>query len=598
MKKLFSILICTIAAVSVLVSCTPKQVPDGKCELTAFALSADIAGTIDASAKTITVVIPTSVTTTTFTPTFSATEYDVVTIGGTEVTSGETSVTISDGTKVVVTDAVSAITTEYLIVVKANDQAAELTSIYFKASDNELLEENVIPETIASEMIVRVPGAAFRKELTLTVEAGFNDEIKVNNTAVESGSSIKVDTSFPIDITVSDPVAGASASYVLKVGKILQYVVTDLGKYAEGTMNDFTMAMNPANGMPYFAYTRKVGEEKNNGVSVARWNGSAFELVGETGIADASSRSASKPMVAFSKDGETYVKYLAGDVASKPTVKKFNGEWTLVGNAGFTPQNNNTSYYSAFFVHPSGNKPTLFWTGNSKNTDTYRTMGLSMFDGAAWASNAVTGTVPGYGTGSTASSGMYYGSDFALTDSKAFIASSFNEFGYYVHEVNADGSLTTIVDNFLPEGAPHGLPGNLQFKKGKDDALYMLAAVRVGDGSMQIFSVDQDAKTLKAYGPGLPVSISSNGGITQDFGFAVSPLDGLTIVAFDDSENVAFGYLDDNLQWAYFKTGAMTATSAFFVEFDNNGNGYIAFMDEAKSIALYKVALEEDIIPE
>ena len=110
--------------------------------------------------------------------------------------------------------------------------------------------------------------------------------------------------------------------------------------------------------------------------------------------------------------------------------------------------------------------------------------------------------------------------------------------------------------------------------------------------------MDQDAKTLKAYGPGLPVSISSNGGITQDFGFAVSPLDGLTIVAFDDSENVAFGYLDDNLQWAYFKTGAMTATSAFFVEFDNNGNGYIAFMDEAKSIALYKVALEEDIIPE
>ena len=598
MKKIFSILACAFAAVAVLVSCTPKDVPDGKCELTAFSLNDGIVGTIDAASKTITVVIPTTITTTNFTVSFTATDYDVVTIGETVLTSGETSAPIVDGTKVTVTDEVSAMSAEYTIVVMANDQAAELTAVSFAAADNELLEEDVTPEEIAAEMIVRVPGAAFRKELTLTVEAGLNDVIKVNNTVVESGSSIKVDTSFPIDITVTDAVANTSVSYVLKVGKILEYVVSKLGEYSEGTMNDFTMEVNPADNMPYFAYTRKVGEEKNNGVSVARWNGSAFELVGATGIADASARSASKPMVAFAADGTTYVKYLAGDVASKPTVKKFSGEWTLVGDAGFTPQNNNTSYYSAFFIHPSGNKPTLFWTGNTKNTDTYRTMGKSMFDGSAWASNAVKGTVPGYGSGSTASSGMYYVSDYAISNDKVYIASSFNEFGYYVHEVNTDGTLTTIVDNYLPADAPHGLPSNLQMKAGKDGALYVMAAVRVGDGSMQIFSVDQDAKTLKAYGPGLPVSIGSNGSISTDFGFAVNPVDGLTIVVFDDSENVSFGYLDDNLQWAWFNVGAMDATSAFFVEFDKLGNGYVAFFNEGKSIELYKVALEEDIIPE
>ena len=62
MKKLISLAACIMAVVMVAVSCTPKDKPDGRCELTAFDLSASIAGTIDAAAKTITVVIPTSVT--------------------------------------------------------------------------------------------------------------------------------------------------------------------------------------------------------------------------------------------------------------------------------------------------------------------------------------------------------------------------------------------------------------------------------------------------------------------------------------------------------------------------------------------------------
>lgn len=600
MKKLFSILACTLAAVAVLVSCKPKDVPDGRCELTEFALSSSIAGTIDATStpKSIIVVIPTSTTSRNFTPTFKVTDYDLVTIDGTPATSGETAVDIHNGTRVLVSDDVSALSTEYIIIVKENDETAALTAVSFKAADNTLLAEDVIPEAIASEMLVRVPGEAFRQELTLTVEAGFNDEIKVNNNAVESGSSIKVDTSFPIDIAVTDAVAGTTVNYVLKVGKILQYVVTKLGTYTEGSINDFTMTVNPSDNLPYFAYSRKATTDESNwGVSVAKWNGSAFELVGTSGIADVSSRSASKPMVAFSNDGTIYAKYLAGDVASKPTVKKFASEWTLVGEAGFTPQNNNTSYYSAFFVHPANNKPCLFWTGNSRNTDTYRTMGFSSFGGDSWASNAVTGVIPAYGSGATASSGMYYGSASAIVGNQVFIVSSLNEFGYYVHEVNSDGSLTTIVEDFHPAEAPHGLPGNLQMKAGPDGQLFILAAVRSGDNSMQVFTLDKEAGTLKTYGAGLPITVSANGGISEDYGFGVNPVDGLVVMAWDDSESTSISYLDDNLQWVGFTGIFDDATSPFFVDFTKEGTGYIAYQG-SENIVLYKVALEEDIIPE
>jgi len=594
MKKLFSILICTIAAISVLVSCTPKDVPDGKCELSAFSLTSSIAGTIDATAKTITVVIPTSVTSTSFTPTFTATEWDIVTIGGTPVTSGETSVTITDGTKVLVSDDVSVLNTEYTIIVKSNDEKVELTAISFKAADNSLLEEDVTPEEIAPEMIVRVPGPAFRQELALSVEAGFNDEIKVNNTVVASGSSIKVDTSFPIDITITDAVAGTSKSYVLKVGKILQYVATELGSLSSGTIKDFTMAINPNDNMPYFAYTSKVDEDAYNNISVAKWNGTAFSIVGPAGFADASARDAKVPKVAFGKDGSIYAFYNKADVNYLPTVRKLGTEWDLVGPAGNTPQRYNDSYIYPFFVHPATGAPFFFWNANSSGQANRRTMSTAYFSGDAWTTQTITGVIPAV-DGTTA---MYYTSSAAIVDDKVYVVSSFNQYGYYVHEVNGDGTLTTVVDNFLPADAPHGLPANLQMKAGPDGVLYVLAAVRSGEGSMQIFSVDKENGTFKTYGESLAVSIGSNGSISQDFGFGVNPVDGLTIIAFDDSEQPAFGYLDDNLQWARFDISPKEAESPYYVDFNKEGIGYIAYLNEEKNIVLYKVALEEDIIPE
>ena len=465
MKKLISVLACTVAAVSVLVSCQPKETPDAKCELTAFsipanlnsALSADIIGTIDASAKTVTLVIPTSVTTNSFIPAFTVTEYDVVTIGGTAVTSGETQVTINDGTKISVKDDVSLLSAEYTVVVKENDDAAELTAVVFKAADNTLLAQDVAPEAIASEMLVRVPGEAFRKELTVTVSAGFNDAIKVNNEAVASGSSIKVDSSFPIDIVVTDEVAGKSASYVLKVGKILEVVVTRLGSYSEGTINDFTMTINPSDNLPYFAYTRKIGDEKNNGVSIAKWTGSAFSLVGTTGLADASARSASKPKVAFDKDGTLYAFYIGGEVASKPTVKKLDSDWVTIGTPGFTEYNNNTTYAYPFYVHPADNKLNYLWCGNTRNQASYRTMNFASSAGSDWTSTIISGSIPAYGANG-GNDGMYYTSAAVVSGGKVYIVSSFNEYGYYVHEVNADGSLTAIVQDYKPGTSEMGLP--------------------------------------------------------------------------------------------------------------------------------------------
>lgn len=600
--------VCLIAAASLSFSCKQQESPDGKCEISSFALTAalnsslgaDVNGIIDAQANTITLVIPESVSETSFIPTFTATDYDVVEIGGVKLVSGQTSVSISDGTKVSVRDDVSVLSAEYTICVKADDGAAELVSVVFKAADNSQLSEDVCPAAIEPEMVVRVPAAAFRTELVLTVDAGQNDVIEVNNTEVAGGSSIKVDTSFPVDIVVSDPVAGKRTAYVLKVGKILDYVVTKLATYSEGTINDFTMTLNPSEDVPYIAYTRKLDGESNNGVSVAKWNGTSFALVGATGIADASARSASKPQVAFAADGTVYASYMAGDVASKPTVKKLDSDWVTVGTAGITPQNANTSYYYPLFVHPSNSRVSFFWCGNTKDTDTYRTIAFAQYNGSDWSTNKVSGPVPVYGVGASSSAGMYYTSSAVVTDSKVYIASSFNQYGYYVHEVAADGTLSAIVENYLPAGAEHGLPANVMLLIGGDGQLYMFGADRPA-GTMQLFTVDASAKTLLPYGAGIPVTISSSGGINQDASVGINPVDGQIIAAYDNAEgNPEFLLLDveGGYQWSKLAVDAAPAAkSAYGIVFDSKGNGFVAYVSDGV-VEVFRVGLEPDELPE
>lgn len=601
MKRIISSVLCALTVMVAFTACEPKETPDGRCKLTAFSLLQkqnnnlpyDINGTIDATAKTIALTIPTSVGAGSFVPTFTATDYDVVKIGGTELISGSTSAAISDGTKVSLTDEVSGLTNDYTIVITDNDEKAELTAVSFKLADNELLKEDVAPEAISENMLVRVPGAAFQKELMLTVAGGFNDEVSVNNEKVSG--AVKVDTSFPIDITVTDAVAGATASYVLKVGKILEIVVTKLGTYTEGTLgSDVDLAVSPADNLPYFGYVRKVEGDKNNFMSVAKWDGAAFSLVGKSGF-NGDAKAASKPQIAFAADGTLYAKYIGGEVANRPTIRKYVSEWEIVGGEGFTSVNNNTSYTFPFFVNPANSQPALYYNGNTKSTPSYRTMNFAGFNGDSWAENVVTGTVPAYGSGSTASSGMYYGSSVAVVGGKAYLGSSFNEFGYYVHEVNADGTLNTIVDNFIPEGEKCGLPGTFALKADSKGILYFWGAVWQA-GIMQLWKVADGSFT--AYGDGVPVTISSSGSVSNKSAFGIGVSDLFVSIVENGDKIPVFKYLNDQYQWVDFTMDApVAAKSACSMAADKDGNLFVAYIS-ADGIELYRIGLEADIIPE
>lgn len=224
-------------------------------------------------------------------------------------------------------------------------------------------------------------------------------------------------------------------------------------------------------------------------------------------------------------------------------------------------------------------------------------MNYASFSGSDWSVNLVA-AAPALGSGGTTNSGMYYTSSYVITGDKVFIGTSFNEFGYYVHEVASDGSLTAIVENVLPANAPYGLPTNLQLCTGEGDALYLFAA-DAATKVMQVYSVDKSGKTLKPYGAGIPVNISANGSITENAGFAVNPAGGLIVAIVDNAEKVpGFFYMNDSLQWDAFEITAPVANkSIYYAGFNADGKGFISYLS-ANGVELYGVGLEDDILPE
>lgn len=608
MKRILAFVSIALTLVAGTVSCNNDPKADGVAQITSFSLqsslnsnlSSNVDGTIDEQAKTISLVLPEG-SGSSFIPTFTVTDDDVVKAGSTVVTSGVTSISVTDGAKLSVTDEVSELNVTYTLSVKENDGAAELKTVSFLKADNSVLTEDVTPEAIASEMVVRVPSAAFKQELTLTIEAGLNDVVKVNGKETSDGK-IKVDTSFPIDITVTDEVAKTTASYTLKVGKVLGYVVTKVGSITDGTkiFPTFDIKINPKDGTPWIAYYKELEGDKYDRVAVVRLDGATFPYVGESCIS-ADIKDAKSPSLAFASDGTAFLKYAGGEVSNRNTVKKFTSSWEVCGKEALNSVNINASFPSPLYVQSDG-QPAFFFTSNSGTTK--RSIVSAYFNGSNWVETpaSASGIAPKYGEPS-GKAGAFYGSTIAEHNDKTYMLSSFNEWGYMVYEVGIECALTPIVYDYKPGTSAYGVPGDMAISSDGEN-LFVFAS-DISNKKLQVYKVDFSGKTLTEYGAGLNVDTGNNGAeVSATFS---SSRNGLKVVAIADNDNnTYFKYLNSSLQWEDFtiaeKPAAISPSGDYHIVFNTDGVGYIAYTttteDKVSKIEVYKVALEADVLPE
>ena len=199
---------------------------------------------------------------------------------------------------------------------------------------------------------------------------------------------------------------------------------------------------------------------------------------------------------------------------------------------------------------------------------------------------------------------MFYAAVVA-TDSKGnvYVVTSCNQYGYYMF--NAKNGWEKLVDNYLEEGEPYGVPSSLSVKVGPGDVVYVLAAVSK-KAQYQLYRYNKDAeKKLEAVAAPIQLTAGSNDTVAEPMRIAVNPVSGEIVGVYGQEKKLYFSTINENGLWNEFTaiagTKDLAANDSFALAFDANGNCFISFVakvEDATSVELYKYGQEDDILPE
>lgn len=477
---------------------------------------------------------------------------------------------------------------------------AELTSVSVLAEDNaELISEDIeIP--VESSMAVRLSGGGRDKELVLTLVAGKDDAIFIDEEKVIGGKA-KIDASFPVDIIVRDTVGNITTAYELKVKNTVGMTIDLVNQYVEencaaGMEDRLGMAAAP-NGDVYITYMSTAtvdGVKQKQNLSVIKWDGTAVSQVGKAGFVDVSSNPVSYPIsVKVNSKGNPVVMYSGGLVKGLISVMEFNGgNWNFIGTDKGVSQKFSVAYGTPqFYFNPKTGNPGFFYMCSTSKTDpNYRNYTEASYNGSDWSLDfGSLGDFPKYSDGS-----IFYMAAACNTKDVAWIVTSCNQKGYYVYK-KTDSSWECVVNNFVPEGEPYGVPSNLSIKADADGNVYVFAA-HSSAAKMQLYKVNEAGKSLDIYGNAFVCTPGSSGAIKDQASFDISEKGQFVAVVADK-----FYVLNADKQWEFannlYMPGTLGKYSSYFMEFTGAESGvFTTTLDDAEgntSICIYKFGPEE-----
>jgi len=484
---------------------------------------------------------------------------------------------------------------------------AQLLSFEILKADNAFLDKDYFAELITPNMVIRVPGGGMDKSFKATIKVGEFDKLYVNGAAVElTDASAKVDFQgkFAVDIEVVNTKSSKSAAYEVKIGKILQLVSKKVATMpaSDGmvyTSTSYKAAINPKTGEMWVAYSfTPTGGVKNIGVK--KYSNNAFAQVGPEGIVPAPTEGSAIAVstvcsLTFDEQGNAYILYYGGDVKNSLSMRKFDGaEWTLVGKAGISGKISTAwGQLPSIYFDDSGNPGFAYLTSAYAN-------GLYSYDGTDWKDGTISG-FPGFKEDESRGSnpGIFYNGPTARLNGKLYAFWTANWYGLYVYEMSGSAWTQTSIQDYMEQGEKNMLPGNMAtaIKNGK---ILLLATNQVA-AQEQIYEFD--GSKLTKYGAAFAIPISS-GGSPNPVVFGVNPVDGqVLVVKLDDEKKPWFSVMNADGGWEDFVAveEGLASYGGLAMGFDQKGNALVVYPDDAKGesgFPLYSIGLEDDILPE
>lgn len=477
---------------------------------------------------------------------------------------------------------------------------AQLLTYGFYAEDNAALTQDYVA-TVGREMIIRLPEEVDKTALIARFTTSEGAVVLVGSTPQVSGVTPN-DFTYPVDYIVRDETAGVSASYTVRVGKILEKIWSEVLVYNDNGLEnrEFAMCISPKNNTPYFFISRVNADEVEPGV-VASFDGtnmtagSEFTYNSENTLIDASNID-----ITADADGKVYaVYYNSAKLSDGSTYDRqiyvYTGSgstWTQVGSKfGFT---SNDSFIE---VDPATKRPVVAFQSNDRSaTVPRRSLAIISFDGQSWGSASEISDIQGK---------TIYGYHLRVFNNTLYLCGLVqNTPGtYFVFKYN-NGNWQPVV-NALPAGMSQTNMVDTSFAVASDGTVYLCAGGDEdsnGTWNITVYKCAPGESTWTRVAT--PILDRATGGISSSSKFIID--------LYNDQPVVFYKNLDTNIpyvvmlnaetkQWEEpIALGSVEMGSYAALEFDANGVGYAAFLDNSElgSLHLYKFDTEPDDLPE
>ncbi|MBR1401693.1 MAG: hypothetical protein IJ604_13365 [Prevotella sp.] len=451
--------------------------------------------------------------------------------------------------------------------------------------------------TTTYEINIAMPANVDKSKLVARFTVNSGNTVSVDGTA-QTSQVTKNDFEDPVDYTVSNSNKSQNIRYTINVTELSakgwkEMATLDAAALSgveglTGVYSGAVLAVNPNDNAPYVAYGARGVDNK---LSVAKFEDGAWKQVGPATFSPIVNGSHFDFDIAT--NGTPYVAFGDQDASSLKgalSVMKFDGSaWSLIGDQGFFKVQ--AQYVGLAAV---GNGLAIDLINNSASGEiARRTMGVATWNGSAWTTGESSLLPSGQGVYMTKMSSN--GNIATLISVNRGAVDGVN-YGHNIFKYE-NGNWESLATNFLETGATQTsiAQGSFGTTVAPDGTIYAWT----GDdapNTTKIYQVrlkkyDADAKTWNTVGGNtLPLGIDEGFESHISLDVAIDP-EGTIFVAYNhysDQQKLYVMYLDPNTnQWT---TPELLASDAADVNIDfaANGIGYITYTDKSNKIHLFK----------
>lgn len=455
---------------------------------------------------------------------------------------------------------------------------ATMTSFGFYAEDNQgVLFNDYVASGISSSIAVLLPDYVDKSSLVARFEVTENDVVHVSTVQQTSGVTAN-DFTVPVDYIVSE--GTNNTKYTVTVGNLPDAVWT-MAATTTTNLREFTMKVNPASDIPYLAYVLSADEYEDQKVGTFKLDEGALVPVGAETFSEGRADNIS---LAFNSEGVPYVCFAdytnvnpaaPTSTTSSASVMAFNGtSWDYVGgNAGKGITDVKITYNE--IVLKADDQPMLFCMNNAAGALARRELNISDFNGSTWTSSI---KMPG-----RAASLYAYNPKAKLVNGNIYLAIYNADHGTFSVYKNVNGTWTTIVDQFLDEGATTGNLRDFDMAVDAGENIYIAVADDQAGANIYRTKVKKytaETGTWSTIASPLEVDFS----VTREFSLAVSPA-GIPFLLYRNSslfpEVVSLD--TETQQWTTPVVLDASASEYLYLDFASNGIGYATFKSSSTS---------------